>query len=115
MLERGRIHEGSTGLTQHGRLVLYALLTLERQGETPVQSRDVRSRYTNVAEQTGVDPLVTPDSRGVGVYQNLVRQHTHIDFAEWDEFLELALTTRCGYPETDRRFQTCRLWRQFGS
>lgn len=58
VLERGRIREGITGLTQHGHLVLYALLTLERQDETPVRSRDVRPRYTNFAEQAGVDPLV---------------------------------------------------------
>jgi cell division control protein 6 len=57
-LERGRIREGITGLTQHGHLVLYALVTLEREGETPVRSRDIRPRYTNFAEQIGVDPLV---------------------------------------------------------
>ncbi|MBX0297708.1 Cdc6/Cdc18 family protein [Haloarcula nitratireducens] len=57
-LERGRIREGISGLTQHGHLVLYALLTLEQQGQTPVRSRDVRPRYTKFAEQIGVDPLV---------------------------------------------------------
>jgi cell division control protein 6 len=57
-LERGRIREGITGLTQHGHLVLYALVTLERQGKTPVRSRDVRPRYTKFAQQLTVDPLV---------------------------------------------------------
>jgi cell division control protein 6 len=57
-LERGRIREGISGLTQHGHLVLYALLTLEQQGKTPVRSRDIRPRYTSFAEQVGVDPLV---------------------------------------------------------
>jgi cell division control protein 6 len=57
-LERGRIREGISGLTQHGHLVLYALVTLEQQGEAPARSRDVRPRYTNFAEQIGVDPLV---------------------------------------------------------
>lgn len=57
-LERGRIREGISGLTQHGHLVLYALLTLEEQDETPVRSRDIRPRYTSFAEQVGVDPLV---------------------------------------------------------
>ncbi|WP_049904826.1 Cdc6/Cdc18 family protein [Natrialba asiatica] len=57
-LERGRIREGITGLTQHGHLVLYALITLEMQNETPIRSRDIRPRYTNFAEQIGVDPLV---------------------------------------------------------
>lgn len=57
-LERGRIREGISGLTQHGHLVLYALLTLEQQEKTPVRSRDIRPRYTSFAEQAGVDPLV---------------------------------------------------------
>lgn len=57
-LKRGRIREGITGLTQHGHLVLYALLTMEQQGKTPARSRDIRPRYTNFAEKVGVDPLV---------------------------------------------------------
>ncbi len=57
-LERGRIREGITGLTQHGHLVLYALLTLELEGETPIRSRDVRPRYTRFAELANRDPLV---------------------------------------------------------
>ncbi len=57
-LERGRIREGITGLTQHGHLVLYAMVTYEQQGQTPVRSRDIRPRYTNFAEQVGIDPLV---------------------------------------------------------
>lgn len=57
-LERGRIREGISGLTQHGHLVLYALLTLEQQDETPIRSRDIRPRYTSFAERVGVDPLV---------------------------------------------------------
>lgn len=57
-LERGRIREGISGLTQHGHLVLYALLTLEQQDKTPVRSRDIRPRYTSFAEQVGIDPLV---------------------------------------------------------
>jgi cell division control protein 6 len=57
-LERGRIREGISGLTRHGHLVLYALLTLEQQDKTPARSRDIRPRYTSFAEQVGVDPLV---------------------------------------------------------
>ena len=57
-LERGRIREGVSGLTQHGHLVLYALLTLEQQDETPIRSRDIRPRYTSFAKRVGVDPLV---------------------------------------------------------
>jgi cell division control protein 6 len=57
-LERGRIKEGITGLTEHGHLVLYALLTLDLEGEAPVRSRDVRPRYTRFAELANRDPLV---------------------------------------------------------
>lgn len=57
-LERGRIKEGITGLTQHGHLVLYALLTLDLENEAPVRSRDVRPRYTRFAEMADRDPLV---------------------------------------------------------
>lgn len=57
-LERGRIEEGIRGLTQHGHLVLYSLLTLHLQDETPVRSRDIRPRYTNFAHRAGRDPLV---------------------------------------------------------
>ncbi|SER38016.1 orc1/cdc6 family replication initiation protein [Natrinema salaciae] len=57
-LERGRIEEGISGLTQHGHLVLYSLLTLHLQNETPIRSRDVRPRYTNFAQRAGRDPLV---------------------------------------------------------
>ncbi len=57
-LERGRIEEGINGLTQHGHLVLYALLTLHLENDTPVRSRDVRPRYTRFTERAGRDPLV---------------------------------------------------------
>ena len=58
-LKRGRIRDGITGLTQHGHLVLYAIVTHEQQGQTPVRSRDIRPRYVNFAEQVGIDPLVS--------------------------------------------------------
>lgn len=57
-LERGRIKEGINGLTQHGHLVLYALLTLDLEEITPVRSRDIRPRYSRFAERAGRDPLV---------------------------------------------------------
>jgi cell division control protein 6 len=57
-LERGRIKEGITGLTHHGHLVLYALLTLDLEGESPVRSRDVRPRYSRFAEMANREPLV---------------------------------------------------------
>lgn len=57
-LERGRIEEGISGLTQHGHLVLYSLLTLHLEQETPVRSRDIRPRYTRFAQRASRDPLV---------------------------------------------------------
>ncbi|XVH33566.1 orc1/cdc6 family replication initiation protein (plasmid) [Haloferacaceae archaeon DSL9] len=57
-LERGRIKEGIRGLTEHGHLVLYALLTMDLEGETPIRSRDLRPRYTRFAELAERDPLV---------------------------------------------------------
>ena len=57
-LERGRIKEGITGLTQHGHLVLYALVTLELEEQVPARSRDIRPRYTRFTEMAGRDPLV---------------------------------------------------------
>jgi len=57
-LERGRIKEGINGLTEHGHLVLYALLTLEQEGKTPIRSRDIRPRYTRFTELANRDPLV---------------------------------------------------------
>ena len=38
--------------------MLYALVTFELEGETPVRSREVRPRYTRFAEMVGRDPLV---------------------------------------------------------
>lgn len=57
-LERGRITEGIQGLTEHGHLVLYALLTLTLEGMTPIRSRDLRPRYTLFCERAERDPLV---------------------------------------------------------
>ena len=57
-LKRGRIEEGIRGLTKHGRLVLYALLTNDLEGETPMRSRSIRPRYTRFCERAETDPLV---------------------------------------------------------
>lgn len=58
VLERGRIEEGISGLTQHGHLVVYAMVTLDQEGKTPARTRDIRPRYTNFAEKANIDPLV---------------------------------------------------------
>lgn len=56
-LERGRVKEGISGLTQHGHLVLYALLTFDLEDETPIRSRDIRPRYSRFCELAGINPL----------------------------------------------------------
>lgn len=58
LLERSRVAEGISGLTPHGRYILYALVTLHLEGETPVRTRDIRPRYTNLCQNIGNDPLV---------------------------------------------------------
>lgn len=57
-LKRGRVTEGIQGLTEHGHLVLYALLTLDLEGASPIRSRDIRPRYTRFCELADRDPLV---------------------------------------------------------
>lgn len=56
-LKRGRIEEGIAGLTMHGHIVLYTLLTLERDNETPVRTRDIRPRYTAISKKVGEEPI----------------------------------------------------------
>jgi cell division control protein 6 len=58
LLKRSRVVEGISGLTPHGRYILYALVTLHLEGETPVRTRDIRPRYTHICQNIGDDPLV---------------------------------------------------------
>lgn len=57
-LERSRIVDGVAGLTQQGHLVLYALLMLHEEGDTPIRARDVQDRYETICGRAAVDPLV---------------------------------------------------------
>ena len=57
-LERSRIVDGVAGLTQQGHLVLYALLMLHEEGDTPIRARDVQDRYEIICSRAAVDPLV---------------------------------------------------------
>lgn len=58
-LERDRIVEGVSDLTEHGRLILYALTIIEAEGETPARSREVRSRYKQICVEADREPLTT--------------------------------------------------------
>ncbi|WP_339106181.1 orc1/cdc6 family replication initiation protein [Haloterrigena salinisoli] len=57
-LERSRIVDGVAGLTQQGHLVLYALVMLHEEGETPTRARTIQDRYEIVCERAATDPLV---------------------------------------------------------
>lgn len=57
-LERSRIVDGVAGLTQQGHLVLYALVMLHEEGETPTRARTIQDRYEIVCERAAIDPLV---------------------------------------------------------
>ncbi|UHQ96274.1 orc1/cdc6 family replication initiation protein [Natrinema halophilum] len=57
-LERSRIVDGVAGLTQQGHLVLYALLMLHEEGDTPIRARDVQDRYEIICGRAAVDSLV---------------------------------------------------------
>lgn len=58
-LERDRIVEGVADLTEHARLILYTIATLEAEGETPVRSRDIRPRYEQLCTHTDREALTS--------------------------------------------------------
>ncbi|MFU8867174.1 orc1/cdc6 family replication initiation protein [Natronococcus sp.] len=57
-LERSRIADGVAGLTQQGQLVLYALVMLHEEGQTPTRARDIQDRYEIVCDRAAADSLV---------------------------------------------------------
>lgn len=57
-LERSRVVDGVSGLTQHGHLVVYAVVTLHEEGKTPVRARTVQERYEVVCDRAATDALV---------------------------------------------------------
>ncbi|WP_227354564.1 Cdc6/Cdc18 family protein [Haladaptatus salinisoli] len=50
LLEREQVARGIADLNDHERLVVYALATLEAEGETPARSREIYSRYKALSE-----------------------------------------------------------------
>jgi len=58
-LERDRIIEGVADLTEHARLILYALTTIEGEDNTPARSRDIRPRYEQLCAHVGTEPLTS--------------------------------------------------------
>lgn len=57
-MEESRVKDGIIGLTDQGKLVLYALLITEQAGKTPTRARDLQARYELVCDRYGVSPLV---------------------------------------------------------
>lgn len=57
-LERSRIVDGVAGLTQQGHLVLYTLVMLHEEGETPTRARAIQDRYEIVCDRAAADSLV---------------------------------------------------------
>ncbi|MFC4406701.1 orc1/cdc6 family replication initiation protein [Haloarchaeobius iranensis] len=57
-MEESRVKDGIIGLTDQGKLVLYALLMTEQAGKTPTRARELQARYELVCDRYGVSPLV---------------------------------------------------------
>lgn len=83
-LERGRISEGIAGLTQHGKIVLYALLTLDLERDEPSSCGRVFPRYRDFTDRAGI-PSLTPQ----GMCNHL------------DELSALGLVSATTHPRTD--------------
>jgi cell division control protein 6 len=54
-LEREELMDGIADLADHQQLVLYALTTLEAEGETPARSQEVYERYQNLTEAAALE------------------------------------------------------------
>jgi cell division control protein 6 len=57
LLEREQVARGIADLNDHERLVVYALATLEAEGDTPARSRKIYTRYKSLADAAGKDSL----------------------------------------------------------
>lgn len=62
-LERGRVEEGIAGLTDHAHIILYTLLTFELDNKTPIRSRGIRPRYTDLSKRFGENPISSRSMR----------------------------------------------------
>ncbi|SNZ15266.1 cell division control protein 6 [Natronoarchaeum philippinense] len=57
IVERGRVSEMIGGLSPHGKYALHALATADREGETPIRTKDLYEIYGIVCDQHATDPL----------------------------------------------------------
>lgn len=56
-LQTDQVVEGIRNYSEHGQLVLWALMRLEEQRETPVPTREIYDPYTKVCRQVGNEPV----------------------------------------------------------
>lgn len=56
-VQTDQVVEGIRNYSQHGQLVLYALMRLHECGDTPARTRDVVATYRIVADAEGVSPV----------------------------------------------------------
>ena len=57
VVERGRVSEMIQGLSPHGKYALHALALAEREGETPIRTKELYEFYGTVCAQHATDPL----------------------------------------------------------
>jgi cell division control protein 6 len=92
MLEREEVHRGITDLSENEQIALYALATLDAEGETPIRSRRHYERYKKLSERAKDDSftarwmrdqmddlamlgLVTVEKRNEGLDGGQYREH----------------------------------------
>lgn len=56
-VQTDQVVEGIRNYSQHGKLVLYALMLLHEDGETPARTREIVDKYRQVARSEGVSPV----------------------------------------------------------
>ncbi|MDQ2052588.1 orc1/cdc6 family replication initiation protein [Natronolimnohabitans sp. A-GB9] len=61
-VERGNLEQRISSLTVQQRHILHTLALLEIDNKTPARTKEIYSLYTDVCEQSGLDPLSTTRS-----------------------------------------------------
>lgn len=59
IVKRGRLENRIRDQTDHAQYILEAVAIIESNGETPVRSKGIQSRYEQVARANATDPLTT--------------------------------------------------------
>ncbi|WP_323677330.1 orc1/cdc6 family replication initiation protein [Halorubellus sp. PRR65] len=56
-LQTDQVVEGIRNYSEHGQFVLWALMRLEEEGETPVPTRELYEPYNEVCREMGIEPV----------------------------------------------------------